>query len=293
MKKYLYAVLTVFIWSTLAATAKLILNDIPNLQTLAISSFFAFLFLVVINLRGKIVKKLCTYSIKDYGKMAGLGFLGIFAYSALYYYGLTQLTSQEACIVNYLWPIMLVIFSVIILKEKLTFLKIVAMVCSFVGIIVLSLGGASYDGNGFLGIVACVIASACYGLFSVLNKKADYDQNIAMTVIWLTTAICSTVFGLLTEEWVSISFTQLLGLVWMGVVVDAVAYLLWALALKGSENTAKIANLAYMTPFLSLVVSTILCNEKIEFRAVIALVFIVGGILLQSLCDGKKRGENV
>ena len=289
MRKYLYAVLTVFIWSTLAATAKLILNDVPNLQTLAISSFFAFLFLVVINLRGKTVKKLRTYSLKDYGKMAGLGFLGLFVYSALYYYGLTQLTSQEACIVNYLWPMMLVIFSVIILKEKLTPLKIVAMVCSFVGIIILSTGGASSGGNAVLGISACVIAATCYGLFSVLNKKADYDQNIAMTVIWLVTAVCSTVLGVFTEKWVSISWTQLLGLVWIGVVVDAVAYLLWALALKGTENTAKIANLAYLTPFLSLVVSAVLCNEKIEFRAVIALVFIVGGILLQSLCEGRKR----
>ena len=39
------------------------------------------------------------------GIMAGLGFVGLFLYSALYYYGLMQLSSQEACIVNYLWPI--------------------------------------------------------------------------------------------------------------------------------------------------------------------------------------------
>ena len=51
--------------------------------------------------------------------MAGLGFIGLFMYSALYYFGIEQLSSQEACILNYLWPIMIVLFACVILKEKL------------------------------------------------------------------------------------------------------------------------------------------------------------------------------
>ena len=72
-------------------------------------------------------------------------------------------------------------------------------------------------------------------------------------------------------------------------IIDAVAYLLWALALKGVGNTAKIANLAYLTPFLSLVISAIVIGEKIRFQAVIALVFIIGGILLQSFFKSGKK----
>ena len=63
------------------------------------------------------------------------------------------------------------------------------------------------------------------------------------------------------------------------------AYLLWALALNGVENSAKIANLAYLTPFLSLLVSAVVLKEKIQMRAVVALIFIVGGILLQSFYE--------
>ena len=51
----------------------------------------------------------------------------------------------------------------------------------------------------------------------------------------------------------------------------------------GSENTAKIANLAYLTPFLSLVVSAVFLDEKIQLRALIALFFIIGGIFLQNI----------
>ena len=289
-KNYIYAIATVMIWSTMATVVKMMLFDIPNLEALSISSIFAFLFLLLMNIKTGTIKEMKNYSLKDYGIMSGLGFIGLFVYSALYYYGLAQLSSQEACIVNYLWPIMLVVFSCIILKEKLTFMKAFAMLCSFIGIVILSTGsGSDGAGNAMLGIGSCIIAAACYGLFSVLNKRADYNQNIAMMIIWLVVAVCAMVLGLMTENWVPIQGTQWIGMLWLGVVIDAVAYLLWALALKGSENTAKIANLAYLTPFLSLVVSAVVLEEPIELRAFIALVFIIGGILLQSLVENRRK----
>lgn len=289
-KNYLYAISTILIWATMAASVKKMLFDIPNLEALSISSFLGFLFLLIWNIKTGMIKEIKSYSMKDYGIISGLGIIGLFLYSALYYYGLAQLSSQEACILNYLWPIMLVIFSCIILKEKMTPVKLLAMLCSFVGIIILSSGGGNLaDGNKIMGIISCIVAAACYGLFSVLNKKADYDQRLSMMVIWLVVGVCALVMGLLTETWVPIRGVQWIGMIWLGVVIDAVAYLLWALALKGSENTAVIANMAYLTPFLSLIISAIFLKEKIEARAVIALVFIVGGILLQNLFNRKSE----
>ena len=283
-KHYIYAFLTVSIWSTTAAITKLLLTDIPTLETLSVSSFLAFFFLLAVNIKTGIFKEMKGFSLKDYSAMAGLGFLGLFLYSALYYYGLTELSSQKACILNYLWPIMIVIFSSVILKEKITVLKAAAMLSSFFGIIILSAESLfSPSESSFLGIISCVAAAACYGLFSVLNKKFDYDQNIAMMIIWLVTAVCAAVLGLFTEDWVSLSAAQWLGFLWLGIVIDAIAYLLWALALKGSKDTSKIACLAYLVPFLSLLVSAILLKEQIEFHSVIALVFIVGGILLGNI----------
>ena len=280
-KNYIYALSAVMIWATMAAVVKVVLFDIPNLEALSVSSLFAFFFLLIMNIGSGQIKECKSYSVKEYGVMSGLGFIGMFVYSALYYYGLSQLTSQVACIVNYLWPMMLVVFSCIILKERMTAMKCVAMACSFVGIIILSLGnGAAPTGNAALGIVSCMVAAACYGLFSVLNKKADFNQNISMMVIWLTVAICAALLGIMTETWVPITGVQWIGILWLGVMTDAVAYLLWALALKGTENTAKVANLAYLTPFLSLIVSAVFLKEQLELQALVALVFIVGGIML-------------
>ena len=285
-KNYLYAILTVFIWGTMATVGKILVSNIPSLEALCIGSAFAFLFLLIVNIKNGTIKELGKYRVKDYAIMAGLGFIGLFLYSGLYYYGLTQLSSQEACIVNYLWPMMLVLFSTIILKEKLTVVKAVAMISSFIGVVILSVGsGASGNGNVMLGIGSCIIAAACYGLFSVLNKKANYDQNIAMMVMWLIVAVCSAVFGLAIEDWKPVVGVQWLGMLWMGVVVNAIAYLIWALALNADKNSARIANLAYLTPFLSLIISAVVLKEQIQGRALIAFVFIIGGILLQTFWE--------
>ena len=283
-KSYIYAGLTVLIWSTLATVVKLVLKDIPNFQALAISSAFAFVFLLILNIINGSIKEMKHYRIKDCLSMVGLGFLGLFMYSALYYYGIAELGSQEACILNYLWPMMIVIFACIILKERITVKKIIAMLMSFAGIVVLTLGsGGVSSGNRLFGIIACVTAAVCYGLFSVLNKKHSLNQNVTMMWIWFTTAVCSLVLSLIFENWQPIAGVQWLGIAWLGIVVNAVAYLLWAIALKGASDSAKIANLAYLVPFISIIISWLVLKEQITINAVLALVLIIGGILIQSI----------
>lgn len=103
-----------------------------------------------------------AYDVRGYAAMAGLGFLGIFLYSGLYYHGLSQLTSQEACILNYLWPMMIVLFSALLLGEKITVRTVAALLLSFSGVVVLTLGGEGHtEGDALLGTAACVTAALC------------------------------------------------------------------------------------------------------------------------------------
>ena len=288
-KSYIYACITVLIWATLATVVKLVLSDIPDFEALAVSGAFAFVFLLIINIINGSIKQMKAYRIKDYLMMSGLGFLGLFMYSALYYYGIGVLGSQEACILNYLWPVMIVLFACIILKEKLTVKKIIAMALSFAGIVVLTMGsGGNASGNRLFGIAACVAAAICYGLFSVLNKKHTLDQGVTMMWIWLAVTVCSAVAGLIFEKWQPVTGLQWAGLAWLGIVVNAVAYLLWAIALKQAKDSAGIANLAYLVPFLSVILSAVVLKEQLTINAAVAVVLIIGGIVLQSIGGRKK-----
>jgi drug/metabolite transporter (DMT)-like permease len=75
---------------------------------------------------------------------------------------------------------------------------------------------------------------------------------------------------------------QLGGLLWSGIFTYAIAYTFWALALAEGE-TAKISNLAYATPFISLLWTTLILQEKFEPFALLGLLLIVGGILIQNI----------
>jgi len=293
-KKCIYAIASVIIWSTLAPFTKSLLGAMTNFQILFICSMLASAFLLTVNIVTGNIKNIRNYKPKDIAIMAGLGFLGLFVYKALYNVGLENLTSQQACVINYLWPIMIVIFSCIILREKMTVMKAVAMLCSFAGIIILTSGVdvSGSEGNAVMGIVGCAVAAACYGLYSVLNKKVNYDLKLTMMIAWLTAAAFSLPLGLIFEDWGSIGVSAIPAVLWLGIFGDGVAYLTWAMALSGKGSTATVANLAYLTPFLSLVVSMIVLNEPLDGRAVIALVFIVGGILLQSFAAGKKMRKD-
>lgn len=278
MSSNFYAAVTVILWGTMPALTKDLLNALPNFETLALSSLFAFLFLLAVNLRGD----LKILSAEKILTAAWLGFLGLFLYSAFFYYGLDRLTSQEACILNYLWPLMIVLFSCPILGEPLTQRKLLAVGMSFVGIVLVMFGGIN-DGlsqEKFFGALSCIVAAACYGLFSVLNKRQRLEQKFAMMIIWATTAICAGLSGYFWEVWTLPTFGQLIGLIWLGVMINAVAYLTWALALEKTSNTARTANLAYLVPILAIFISTLIFGEELSPAVIPALILIIGGILI-------------
>lgn len=289
-KNLIYVIITVFIWGTNAPLVKSLLSNIPSFQALSISSFLAAACLLVINLFNGSMKRMKQYRAKHYLHMAGLGFIGMFLYNGLYYIAMKQMTAQEACILNYLWPIMLVLFSCLLLKEKMTVRKAIAMLMSFAGIIVLTAGGGgTAQGNRMLGAVLCILAAASYGLFCVLNKMHDMDQNISMMVIWFSSGVFALVAGLCSEQWIAVTPVQWIGLTYLGAVIDGLAYLLWAIALKGWKSSALAANLSYLVPFLSIILSAIFLKEEVKLTAVAALVLIIGGILIQSLRIGKNK----
>ena len=291
VRVYFYAVSAVLIWSTLAAMAKSLLTVIPTFEALFLSSLIASVFLLVQQGVRRGLRVFRAYDWRGYLAMAALGFIGLFVYSGLYFYGLTQLTSQEACILNYLWPMMIVLFAALLLGERITLRTAAALLLSFSGVLVLTLGGEGRaDGNAVLGALACVLAALCYGLFCVLNRKRNVDATVLMTVAWGVTALCALSVMLMAEMWVALSWTQWAGMLWFGIFVNAVGYLWWAMALQEAQNAAMVANLAYFVPLLSLVVSAVTLGEEMSRAALLALVLIMGGILLQNVRRGRKTG---
>ena len=77
-KQYIYAAVSILVWSTLAAFTKSLLGTMPNFQVLFICSAIAALFLLAVNIATGNLGKLKGLRVRDYLKMSGLGLLGLF-----------------------------------------------------------------------------------------------------------------------------------------------------------------------------------------------------------------------
>ena len=281
-KEYFFAAVSIICWGSTAAVTKLLLGASSSMQILFYSSFLATAALFIFNAAGKHLHALRAYRGRDYARLIPLGLLGLFVYNLLLYTGIDRMLAQDAFILNYLWPIMTVVFSCIVLKEKMTGRTVIALIISFVGVAVVLTKGdiASLGMSDALGVACSLAAAVCYGLFSALNKRESGDPFVNMMLYYAASTVVSGVYLAAAGELTLPEAGQLPGLLWIGIFVHALGYSCWANALK-IGNTARISNLAFVTPFLSLVYIFFLLHEKIGLFSVLGLVIIIFGVLFQ------------
>jgi len=287
-KTYFLAAISIFFWSTVATVTKLLMGTLSSMQVLCISALFAGCFWLAFNIVTGNIKKLKAYGPKDWVKTVLIGLPGTFIYYLLFYTGTDLMSASQAFIINYLWPIMSVVFACILLKEKLTVRKCIAIGMSFLGVVIVA-GKDLLNSNGdvLLGALCCIVAAASYGLFTALNTKSGYDKRLSMMVFYFVTFVLT--FGILAAQGnlPKPEPVQILGMAYNGIFTMAIASTCWAIALE-SGKTAKISNLAYITPFLSLVWTAVFLREQISLASVAGLVVIVLGIFSQ-MKDKEKR----
>lgn len=280
--EYLYAAISILLWASISPVTKLLLAEIDTMQIVFIGSIFALIFVGIISLikNKHILPK--DYKAKDYSIMSLTGLFGIFFYQLFFCLATERLPAQEAFIINYLWPIMTVVFACILLKEKVTKAKVLGLALSFAGVIIVltkfnlsSIAGLNIGGAGF-----ALLAAVCYGLFCVLGKKYHYNELYSMTVYLIVSIIVSGIWLAIKGNMPALQPVHLLGIAWLGIFTSAVPLILWEMALhKG--NTAIISNLAFITPFLSLVYIYFILHEPISIYSLIGLIVIVCGVFVQ------------
>ena len=288
-KSYIYAAISIAFWSTVAVITKIMLSSFNSFQVLWISSFFAGLFLLIVNISNKNIKKLKAFKFKDYIIATLVTLPGTFLYYVFYYLGADRMLASQAFIINYLWPMMSVVFACIILKEKWSVRKIIAIIVSFLGVAIVSGGNLSeFSLNTVIGTILCMSAAISYGVFTAVSKKAGYDKPVSMMLGYFATFILTTIINLLNNNLFIPNLTYTLGFIWNGALTMALANTIWVVALE-SGNTAKISNLAYITPFLALVWTSLILKEELPVSSVVGLVVIVLGIFIQ--LKGKDRDK--
>ena len=286
-KEYLLAAYTIFCWGTLPAVTKLTLTNISNMQVLFISSAIATIVLFIYLCYSGKIRMVPHLSRKDLIQLVALGFLGNFLYSAFYYAGVRTLSSADASVINYLWPIIASVCASFVLHEKIAIRGWIAILVSFAGVLIISTKGHGLHIADYQGVAYCIAGAVCYGIFNVFNKRKGLDQYLCTAIYFAVTMLFSGIIFAATERFSFMPAKTWAGIIWLGVFIDAIAILTWGLAIQKAD-VSYLSNFAYATPVVATLISYVLLQEPVERYTVLGMVFVLFGCILQIM---GKRGQ--
>ncbi|NBI69343.1 hypothetical protein D1646_21770 [Pseudoflavonifractor sp. 60] len=291
-REYLFAGISILFWGSTASVMTLMADGLSSIATTFYNSLVAAGFLFFLNLFTRRLPLLRSLSIRVLLRLVALGLIGMLSVSMLLYYGLTHLKAQQAFIINYLWPILIILFAWPILGQRMTIRKTAALLLSFLGVVIVAtegdLSNPSQLDTG--GVLACVLAASCYALFSVLNLKVTCDKFVATMIYYTASALVILPVLLWTEGVLALTLPQWGGVLWMGALSNGLSYATWAMAMDRGDP-AKLSNLAYLTPFISLIYIFFVLHEPIHWTSLAGLFFILLGVAVQMLPKPKMQNK--
>jgi len=280
----LYAILAILFWSTVASAFKLTLKSIDSISILTFSSLVSLIFLLLVLIIKKQLRLLFNQSRKEWLYSSFLGFLNPFLYYLILFNAYDLLPAQEAMVLNYTWPLVLSVFSALIFKRKIPILGYIALLISFLGIIIIATKGNLFElkFDSPYGVLLAIGSAGVWALFWILNMQDKREPLLKLTSGFIVGSFFSMILFFFTIDISSLSYPGILGATYIGIFEMGLTFLLWLTALSKTEKTNKISQLVYISPFLSLIFISIILGETILLSSFVGLLFIITGIVIQS-----------
>jgi drug/metabolite transporter (DMT)-like permease len=282
-KAFGFAILTIVFWSTVASAFALTLRHISPLELLFYSSLFAMVLLGAIVLTTSRRDDFLKWTLRDFRLSAILGLLNPFLYYLLLFEAYDRLPAQEALPLNFAWPIVLVLLSMVLLRQKIHALSIASLIVSFTGVVIIATRGdpLSLQFENPPGVAMALGSTVIWALYWIYSSRDRRDSvcrlfgNFGFGVAYL---MCFAMFtgGIRVPE-----LPGVMGTLYIAMFEMSLAFVCWLQALKLASNAAQVSSLIYITPFCSLVVIHFVVGEDIYPSTTAGLLLIIGGIVVQ------------
>ena len=275
------------IWSTLAVLTTFT-GAVPPFQLVAMTFPLAF---VLAFIKWMIRRESPRAMLRQPIGAWALGVGGLFVYHALLYLALRAAPPLEANLLNYLWPLLIVLFSAPLAGEKLKPRHIAGAAAGLfgAGLLIAGKGGIAFDPRFLLGYGAAVAAAFTWSLYSVLNRKYGNVPSDAVAGFCGVTAIFALVCHLLFETTVWPQGSQWVAILALGLGPTGLAFFVWDYGCKHG-NIRALGALAYFTPLLSNGLLILFGEQPLSFRIAVAALLIIGGAALGA-GDLMRRGR--
>ncbi len=272
----------VALWSTVATGFKLGLTVMTPVQLLSLGSLISLAFFTLALLTSGRTRSVLSMRPARIAQVAALGLLNPFGYYLVLFEAYDRLPAQIAQPLNYTWAITLALLAVPILGQALSRRTLLGIMVSYVGVSVLIVGGADIEAEGLdpFGVALALGSTLLWSSYWLASVRLKGD---ALVDLWFGFAVGAPAVTLvcIANDGLPVLDAAALGYgVWVGLIEMGVTFLLWQVALSRTAHVGSMAQLIFLSPFVSLVLIDRVLGEAVQGSSVLALVLIVAGVTI-------------
>ena len=279
---YRYGLLTIAMWSTSATAFKLALATLSVSSVLAIAATSSALLLLSILAFQKRLPALKTFIVERWRVVLGLAIINPVLYYLVLFKAYDALLAQQAQAINYSWAICLSLLSVFMLGQKLSSRDIAASALAYVGVVVVASGGdvQTLLGSNLPGVLWALLSTLLWSFYWVYSSRAKLDPVLSLCSMFL---LSLPALWLMAEwtQWQTSSLQSLAAATYVGFFEMGASFVTWLLALQHAVHVSRIANLIFLSPFLSLLWINGILGEAVLPSTLLGLAMILLATLWQ------------
>jgi len=275
----IYGIFAILLWASLALFS-ILTTEIPAFQLTAMAFLVAsFIGLLLLKKQNVHVKELFKIS----PKVWMFGITGLFGYHFFYFLAIKNAPAVEANLLNYLWPLLIVVFSAFLPNEKLRWFHILGATLGLIGafFLVSKDGSFNFEAQYMWGYIFALIAALTWSSYSVISRTLAHVPTYAVTGFCIATVILSSLCHLVFETTVTPNATELFGALMLGLGPVGGAFYLWDYGVKNADIKL-LGSISYFTPLLSTLLLVVLGYANFTLAVTLACVFIIMGSFISS-----------
>ena len=193
------------------------------------------------------------------------------------------LQAQQAQPINYTWAITLALLAVPLLGQKLSGRDIMAIIMGYGGVVIIATRGRLLDMqfDSLEGVILALASTVLWALYWLLSTRNPRDPVVSLCLSFLLAAPCALAICVTFSTLVLPSLRTAMAAAWVGLFEMGVTFALWSTALRLASGVARIGNLIFLSPLISLVLIASVLGEVIHPATLVGLALILPAVLLQ------------
>ena len=283
-KALLFGLSAVLLWSTVATAFKLTLAEFTPAQMVAAASLASTIALIVVcAVQGTLSQVKTTFLSNPFYYLL-LGLINPLAYYLILFKAYDLLPASQAQPINYSWAITLTLMAAVFLKQRIRPQDWFACALGYLGVVVIATKGdvLGLQFDSPLGVGLALLSTLLWAGYWILNTKNTADPVVGVLLGFLVALPFA--FAVAFYEgaaWSAISLKGWLAVSYVGLFEMGITFVLWLSALKSTQNTARISNLIFASPFISLMLLASVIGEEIHPSTLVGLILIIVGLVVQ------------